>query len=69
MKCCGPRGRWKSNLIAKVLRDGKSFDDASVSPVVRQTLQHWGYRLTRAHFDAGTAVSYTHLTLPTIRLV
>mmetsp|Transcript_11775 Transcript_11775/g.35069 ORF Transcript_11775/g.35069 Transcript_11775/m.35069 type:complete len:303 (+) Transcript_11775:259-1167(+) len=55
MKCCGPRGRWKSNLIAKVLRDGKSFDDASVSPVVRQTLQHWGYRLTREHFDAGTA--------------
>jgi len=26
-----------------------------VSPVVRQTLQHWGYRLTRAHFDAGSA--------------
>ena len=22
---------------------------------MRQTLQHWGYRLTRAHFDAGTA--------------
>jgi len=53
MKCCGPRGRWKSNLIGKVLRDGKSYDDASVSPVVRQTLQHWGYRLTRAHLDAS----------------
>ena len=55
MKCCGPKGRWKSNLIGKCLRDGKSYDDASVSPVVRQTLQHWGYRLTRAHFDAGSA--------------
>ena len=54
-KCCGTKGRWKSNLIGKCLRDGKSYDDASVSPVVRQTLQHWGYRLTRAHFDAGSA--------------
>ena len=42
-------------MIGKCLRDGKSYDDASVSPVVRQTLQHWGYRLTRAHFDAGSA--------------
>ena len=27
MKCCGPKGRWKSNLIGKCLRDGKSYDD------------------------------------------
>ena len=43
---CGPKGRWKSNLAAKVLAAGKSFDDPSVSPVVRQTLLHWAYELT-----------------------
>lgn len=59
-KCCGPKGRWKSNLIGKCLRDGKSFDDASVSPVVRQTLQHWGYRLTKPHFEAGAKRVKTH---------
>ena len=52
-KVCGPRGRWRQNLIGKCLRDGKAFDDESVSPVVRQTLQHWAYRLTRADFDIG----------------
>jgi len=40
--CAGTSGRWKSNLIAKCVAAGKRFDDASVSPVVRQTLQHWG---------------------------
>lgn len=54
-RCAGPRGRWRSNLIAKVMRDGKTFDDPSVSPVVRQTLQHWGYQLTEEHFELGTA--------------
>jgi hypothetical protein len=27
-------------------RAGKAYDDASISPVIRQTLQHWGYHLT-----------------------
>eukprot|EP01001_Neometanema_parovale_P008274 NODE_4555_length_1047_cov_118.136364_g4352_i0.p1 GENE.NODE_4555_length_1047_cov_118.136364_g4352_i0~~NODE_4555_length_1047_cov_118.136364_g4352_i0.p1 ORF type:complete len:268 (+),score=47.74 NODE_4555_length_1047_cov_118.136364_g4352_i0:58-804(+) len=40
-KCCGARGRWKGNLVAKVLASGKRHDDPSVSPVVRQTLHHW----------------------------
>ena len=55
LKCCGPKGRWKQNLIGKCLRDGKSFDDASVSPVVRQTLQHWAYRLTKSDYEKGAA--------------
>ena len=29
-----------------------AFDDAAVSPVVRQTLLHWGYELTQADADA-----------------
>ena len=52
LKCAGPRGRWKNNLISKIAKAGKSYDDISVSPVVRQVLQHWGYQLTKADFDS-----------------
>lgn len=50
----GDKGRWKSNLVAKCLISGKSYDDASVSPVVRQTLLHWAYQLSAADFESGT---------------
>ena len=52
LKCAGPRGRWKNNLISKIARAGKKYNDISVSPVVRQVLQHWGYQLTEKDFDA-----------------
>ena len=29
---------------------GAAFDDPTISPVVRQTLQHWGYALTSDDF-------------------
>lgn len=45
---CGPTGRWKGNLVAKCLKQGRRFDDVSVAPVVRQSLLHWGYELTAA---------------------
>jgi len=40
-----------SNLIAKVVAAGAAFDDPKVSPVVRQTLLHWGYELSAADFE------------------
>ena len=43
--------RWKGNLCGKVLIARAEYDDASVSPVVRQTLLHWGYELTEADFQ------------------
>ncbi|XP_062341429.1 uncharacterized protein zgc:113208 [Osmerus eperlanus] len=52
-KCTGLRGRWKNNLITKIVRSGSGFDNLAVSPVVRQTLQHWGYRLTREDYVEG----------------
>jgi hypothetical protein len=55
LNSCGPNGRWKQNLITKCVKTGAEFDDFTVSPVVRQTLQHWAYRLTRADFDQGVA--------------
>lgn len=42
----GPKGRFRNQLINNVLTTGKNFDDSSVSPVIRQSLQHWGYELT-----------------------
>ena len=35
------------NMINKA---GTKHSDVSVSPVIRQTLQHWGYRVTKAHY-------------------
>lgn len=47
-QCAGVSGRFRNQLIAKCYREGKPFDDESVSPVIRQTLQHWAYVLTDA---------------------
>jgi hypothetical protein len=34
-----------------VLAAGSSYDDPSISPVVRQTLLHWGYELSEKDFS------------------
>ena len=53
LQCMGPKGRWKGNLCGKVISsmNGRNtaeteVDNFSISPVIRQTLQHWGYKLT-----------------------
>lgn len=51
LRCAGIQGRWRNNLISKCVKSGCCFDNVGISPVVRQTLQHWGYRLTREDFD------------------
>jgi hypothetical protein len=38
---CGEKGRWKTNLINKIINANASWDDSRISPVVRQTLLHW----------------------------
>ncbi len=48
----GPKGRFRRQLVTRVLEKGGSFDDESISPVIRQSLQHWGYRLTKSDFEA-----------------
>ncbi|CAH1799241.1 unnamed protein product [Owenia fusiformis] len=53
LRCAGVKGRWRNNLIGKCARGGCSFDNHAISPVVRQTLQHWGYRLNEADFKAA----------------
>lgn len=48
MKTAGPRSRFRLMLINELKRRGKPFNDFKVYPRIRQTLQHWGVRLTPA---------------------
>jgi hypothetical protein len=42
----GEKGRWKNNLLGKIVHSNKRFDDASISPVIRQTMLHWAIEVT-----------------------
>eukprot|EP00976_Prorocentrum_cordatum_P089360 1187687-Prorocentrum_minimum.AAC.2 len=48
----GEKGRWKNALCNKIIGSNRQHNDASVSPVIRQTLLHWGYELTERDFQA-----------------
>jgi hypothetical protein len=37
----GAKGRWKRALLNKIVAANARWDDASISPVIRQTLLHW----------------------------
>jgi hypothetical protein len=54
----GPKGRWRNNLINKILTSSPKnlqigLDNHSISPVVRQLLQHWGYVLKLKDLEAA----------------
>lgn len=46
----GPKGRWLRNLVNKCKATGRpkeeTWNDHTISPVIRQLLQHWGWTLT-----------------------
>jgi hypothetical protein len=46
LKSAGPKGRFRSQLCNKILAAGTSHDDKKISPVIRQTLLHWGLEIT-----------------------
>jgi hypothetical protein len=52
MKSAGPKGRFRSQLCNKILAAHTKFDDASISPVIRQTLLHWGLEITSSVLQA-----------------
>jgi len=47
----GPTGRWRIRLCNDVIKSKGKVDDAKVSPVLRQVLQHWAYTLTQADLE------------------
>ena len=47
----GANGRWRLRLISMILKKNTQYNDKSISPVIRQGLQHWGYQLTEEDFQ------------------
>jgi len=37
--------RFKTNLVNKIKRAETTYDNYSISPVIRQSLLHWGYEI------------------------
>ena len=46
VKSAGPKGRFRSQLCNKILAANATHDDRTISPVIRQTLLHWGLEIT-----------------------
>ena len=46
----GENGRFRKMLISLIFKKDGKFDDYSISPKIRQTLQHWGYVLTEEDY-------------------
>lgn len=46
-----PRGRFMRFLVTQILKKNKTWNDETISPKIRQVLQHWGYKLTKKDFD------------------
>ena len=44
-------GRFRKRLIGLIIKKDTTWDDDTISPKIRQTLQHWGYQLTKKDFD------------------
>ena len=47
----GPRGRFMRFLVTQIIKKNAKYNDESVSPKIRQVLQHWGYTLTKKDFE------------------
>jgi hypothetical protein len=45
LNAVGPKGRWRRRLLNDIKNSGKSKNDASVSPVIRQLLLHWAAKV------------------------
>ena len=45
-KSAGLKGRFRSQLCNKIIAAGTTAGDARISPVIRQTLLHWGLEVT-----------------------
>tara|TARA_B100001094_G_scaffold289876_1_gene307065 strand:- start:64 stop:624 length:561 start_codon:yes stop_codon:yes gene_type:complete len=43
----GPTSRFRRALINEIKRKNKEYNDFTISPKRRQTLQHWAYKLTK----------------------
>ena len=47
MGVAGPNGRFKKRLINMIKNKDADIDDYTISPVIRQVLQHWGCKISK----------------------
>jgi hypothetical protein len=47
----GEKGRFRNFLITLIIKNGTQYDNFTISPKIRQVLQHWGYQLTKQDFN------------------
>jgi hypothetical protein len=52
LKLAGPNGRFRRTLMNKIIKNNTTYDDFTISPVIRQVLLHWGYQLTNKDLEA-----------------
>jgi len=45
LKLTGPKGRFKNRLLNMIKKKGSGKNDFTISPVIRQVLQHWAYKI------------------------
>lgn len=45
-RIAGPNGRFRKFLVSQILKKKGSWNSETISPKIRQVLQHWGYILT-----------------------
>lgn len=53
VRTAGPKSRFRRALINLIRKKKGRWNDFTISPKRRQTLQHWGYVLTRRDFYAN----------------
>ena len=46
VKTAGPQSRFRKRLINLIKKNKTKYNNYKISPKIRQTLQHWGYKLT-----------------------
>ena len=51
----GTKGRFRNQLISRIIGKDARYNDYHVSPVIRQSLQHWAYQLTEEDFEQAYA--------------
>jgi len=51
MGLASERGRFRKWLVTLILKKEGEWNDFTISPKIRQTLQHWAYQLTEEDFQ------------------
>ena len=51
IKTAGPKSRFRRRLINMIKDKNTKYNDYKISPKIRQTLQHWAYKLTNKDLE------------------